>query len=414
MLAILKVFFVFLLIVVMLRRKINLGATMLAAAVILGLLFKMRILLLFEQIAITLITPSTISLIGILVLIMVLESIMRRTEMLQSMTDSLTRLPWNPRLLVASIPAIIGFLPSAGGARFSAPLVGQATSGLPYKAEDKVFINYWFRHIWEFSLPLYPGLILASHMSGIALPTILLWLWPFTVICAVVGYWVVFRNYSDNEVKSHLESLSDNVSSNQPPVNDKKQSFKSLAINTWPLWVTVLLVLTRFPILESLALVLFVLILQKRYSLKYVFQTLIEPLTIKIVFLIWGIMAFRDVLQISGAINQMSEAIIAYGVPPVVFIMILPLLVGIITGLAQACIGVSFPLVMAMVEPSAAYVMLAYVSGIAGVMISPVHLCLILTVDYFKADFVRSYKPLVMPSSVLVIASFLMFVIFSK
>ncbi|RYD07088.1 hypothetical protein N752_00465 [Desulforamulus aquiferis] len=89
----------------------------------------------------------------------------------------------------------------------------------------------------------------------------------------------------------------------------------------------------------------------------------------------------------------MSSAISSFGFSPVIILILLPLAVGMLTGLLQACIGVSFPLVMSFIEPSGAYVMLAYISGVAGVMISPVHLCLVLSIEYFKADFTRSYKP---------------------
>ena len=87
----------------------------------------------------------------------------------------------------------------------------------------------------------------------------------------------------------------------------------------------------------------------------------------------------------------------------------LPLVAGMLTGLVQACIGVSFPLVMGVIEPSIGYVMLAYVSGVVGVMISPVHLCLILTVEYFKADFMRSYKPLFLPSALVLAVTLCIF-----
>ncbi|MFZ5646548.1 MAG: DUF401 family protein [Bacillota bacterium] len=410
MLPLIKILVVFTLIIVMLRKKAGMGATMMASTALLGLLFGMGALDLFKQVAVTLVTLSTVFLIAALVLIAVLESVMRGTGMLKTMTDSLSRLPWNPRIIISAIPAIIGFLPSAGGARFSAPLVDQAAAGTPYRAEDKVFINYWFRHIWEYSLPLYPGLILAAHFSGVALGTILLWQWPVTVIWAVLGYWVVFRRYKSNQnprqQEGAINSGSGGVTGDQ---GTPENLLKSLAASTWPLWATVMLVLAHLPIVWSLCLVLAGLIIQKRYPLARVWQTVKDPLTVKIVFLTWGTMAFKDVLQVSGAVVQVSNSIVSAGVPTLLILIALPLVVGVLTGLVQACIGVSFPLVMAMVEPSAGYVMLAYVSGVVGVMISPVHLCLILTAEYFKADFMRSYRPVIVPSLMVVAGTLVLY-----
>ncbi|MCL6560794.1 MAG: DUF401 family protein, partial [Firmicutes bacterium] len=326
-----KVFAVFVLIIVMLRQKVGLGITMLVAAGVLGLLFGLGMVPLLQQMAVTLIDPATVVLITALVLIMILESVMRKTGMLQAMTDSMFHLPWNPRILVAAIPAIIGFLPSAGGARFSAPLVAQATAGKPYRPEDKVFINYWFRHVWEYSLPLYPGLILAAHFSGIPLGTILLWQWPVSVIWAILGYWFVFRNYKRPGL--------DNGKELKPDHKDTRQSLRALAANTWPIWTTVAMVLGSVPIVWSLSIVLFILIVIKRHPLRFVRQTLREPLTRRIVFLTWGTMAFKDVLQASGAVYQVSNAVAALGIPAVFIVILLPLVVGMLTGLVQACIG---------------------------------------------------------------------------
>ena len=32
--------------------------------------------------------------------------------------------------------------------------------------ERRTFVNYWFRHLWEYVVPTYPGLILAATMLG--------------------------------------------------------------------------------------------------------------------------------------------------------------------------------------------------------------------------------------------------------
>jgi hypothetical protein len=39
--------------------------------------------------------------------------------------------------------------------------------------------------------------------------------------------------------------------------------------------------------------------------------------------------------------------------------------------------------------------MLAYCGGFCGVLLSPTHLCLVLTKDYFRADFAKVYQQLI-------------------
>ena len=61
------------------------------------------------------------------------------------------------------MPMLIGMLPSLGGAYFSAPMVKEATSGIHMSQEEKAFINYWFRHPWEYHSPP-----LSRHIAGLS------------------------------------------------------------------------------------------------------------------------------------------------------------------------------------------------------------------------------------------------------
>ena len=62
-----------------------------------------------------------------------------------------------------ALPAVVGLIPMPAGALFSAPLVQQAGDGVELSAEWKSAVNYWFRHVWEYWWPLYPGVIIAMQ-----------------------------------------------------------------------------------------------------------------------------------------------------------------------------------------------------------------------------------------------------------
>ena len=44
--------------------------------------------------------------------------------------------------------------------------VKEAAADADMRPEHKAFVNYWFRHIWEYISPLYPGIVLAAAGSG--------------------------------------------------------------------------------------------------------------------------------------------------------------------------------------------------------------------------------------------------------
>jgi len=79
------------------------------------------------------------------------------------------------RAALAAMPAVIGLLPMSGGAIFSAPMVDSCDHENSLSQDLKTQINYWFRHIWEYWWPLYPGVLLAVDLAGIEI-------WQFVLV----------------------------------------------------------------------------------------------------------------------------------------------------------------------------------------------------------------------------------------
>jgi len=50
-------------------------------------------------------------------------------------------------------------------------------------------------------------------------------------------------------------------------------------------------------------------------------------------------------------------------------------------------------------------VMLAYASGFVGCLLSPVHLCLVLSREYFRANLGRSYRLLALPCALIMLVA---------
>ena len=72
---------------------------------------------------------------------------------------------------------------------------------------------------------------------------------------------------------------------------------------------------------------------------------------------------------------------------------------GLLTGLTVGFVGAAFPIITALYvgAPPPEAVTFAFACGFAGVMLSPTHLCLVLTVRYFKADMAQTYRLLYAP-----------------
>ena len=161
----LKILLIFIIMIFLLQRKTNTGIVMILGALLFGLFYLMNPLLILQVAGKTLFTRSTIELMLVLILITSLEITLRVSELMPKMIRSLKGLISDSRITMAFLPAFLGLLPSPGGARFSAPMVGEIGDQIKsLNQEEKSLINYWFRHIWEYIFPLYPGLILASTL----------------------------------------------------------------------------------------------------------------------------------------------------------------------------------------------------------------------------------------------------------
>ncbi len=386
--AVLKITLTFALIIYLLRRKVGLGQVMLLSSLFLGILFGVHPLKIAQVTFDAVVSKSTINLMMALILIMFLENIMRRSGMLQQMLDSLKALVGDKRFVMAFMPAFIGLLPSPGGARFSCPMVDETSRASNFSAEDKSFINFWFRHIWEYILPLYPGILLAAQLTGMNISRVVLNQLPFSILALIIGFAFGFGRFKPERPKL---SFGEGIFNS-----------KLLLSSLWPILAILVLVLGfKLEISLSIGLILILLVIVKQYKAEAILKTLRDAFSINIVVLILGIMVFKDMLSASGAVKTLPEFFSNLGISQLLIISLLPFTIGILTGLTQAVVAISYPVLLGLTNSPSMFT-LAFVAGFAGVMLSPVHLCLVLTVDYFKTTIANIYRKLIIGEGILI------------
>ena len=137
MLDIIKLAATFLLIVLLLRRKVNIGLVMLIGAAFLGVLYLMGPLAVLRTAGDALTDGVTLKLAAALSLIRVFELVLRERNVLARMTEAARALFGNRKAAIVSMPLLIGMLPSVGGAYFSAPMVEESTRDADMSQEEK-------------------------------------------------------------------------------------------------------------------------------------------------------------------------------------------------------------------------------------------------------------------------------------
>jgi integral membrane protein (TIGR00529 family) len=381
---ILKIGAAFALIIALLRLRWNLGAVMLLASALLGSLSLIGPVRQLAVLARAGSDPVTLNLISALVLIMVLENIIRKRGLLKQMTDSLSRVARDRRISMAVLPGVIGLLPSAGGAAFSAPMVQEAAGDIPVSPERRAFINYWFRHIWEYCSPLYPGIILVAAVTKLPLNSVVLSQLPLPIALVVVGALFCFRGVEGRALQSER----------------RKEDVRDLVVSLLPIIASIILVVGfKLNLSAAMAAIVVALFILYRYPFSEIVTAVRESISLHVILMVFGIMAFKGMLDASGAIEALPRFFRESGLPPVAIFFALPFLVGLLTGLTVGFVGSTFPIIVAMTggHPDPAIVTFAFASGFAGVMLSPTHLCLLLTVQYFKADLAGTYRLMYVP-----------------
>ena len=400
MVDVINILIIFALILILINRKLNLGLAMIIGAGVLALIYRLSPSAIGDVLYKTVTSYTTIQLILALGLIMVMENILRKTETFKEMMDALKNVVHDVRIVLAAPPAIIGMVPSVGGAYFSAPLVEEASSAISITPERKGFINYWFRHIWEYVLPTYPGIILASALTGFPLDRLIIYQLPFAVMVILTGTLFCFRGI--------------NLTNNTPKTVRRGEDIWKLVISLLPIgFVIVFVGLFRIDIAITMGIVIIALFIYHRYTLRRISATFKESISWNILLIIAGVLLFKEMLDATGAVEGISQFFTITGFPVIILFFILPFLVGILTGLTIAFVGATFPLLITMSggSPDIGHMAFAFASGFTGVMFSPVHMCFVLTGEYFKADRGVIYRYMIVPSSMVMLTAVVMWVV---
>lgn len=364
------------LIVVLLRFKVLIGPAILSGGLLIWL-FESRS---FEKLWIafteTLSMQRTWDLLLCLYFVMCLEVELRKSGSLHGMVVTLRNIFSSNKVTLAFMPAFLGLLPSLGGARFSAPIVQEASDGIAVDDEQKSAINLWFRHIFEFSNPLMPGVILACGIANVSIGDLIDQVGWVTILCFVLGwiFLIIPLKITDPEKATNTQ-------------HDRTIDWKSLVLAFGPI-VTSFLLIVAFNVQAALAMGLVVVAFIPLYfgfkrpiSVKSVFT---ESLDKKLFFNVVCILYFIQLLTVIGTLDEIVSVFNNSSLPQAVIIACLSFIFGVMTGMGQGYIAIVVPIVALMAPGNIVLVGIAMVYGMAGQMVTPTHLCILVTVEYFK------------------------------
>ena len=269
------------------------------------------------------------------------------------------------------VPALIGLMPMPGGALFTAPIV---KNSLPEENPLKLAVkNYWFRHTIEFFWPIYPAVVLVSELSGIHPGKVSLTLFPVFAIAFLLG-WFFFNG-------------------KQLPRLSKPRSFFNLLPLIPVLGTGVLILIFKVPgwfalLLSTSGYAVF----RRRYLLKTLKQVFNKWDVFLVLFLVY---IYKVIVEHSGVGEGIAAEFVRWNLSPWILLIFLPLVSGISTGITQAAVGISLPVLMEVF--SSKYAVYTYMFAVGGVILSPVHLCVVLSAKFFEVEVFDILKKVFLP-----------------
>ena len=372
-------------IILMLRRHIPIGPCMLTGGLFIWLMKTPELHYLTQAFTETLSLPRTYDIIFALYFVMCLEIELRTSGALAGMVHALQKIFSSNRVTLAVMPAFLGLLPSLGGARFSAPIVEEASKGLGLTNDHQAAINFWFRHIFEFSSPIIPGMIMACNIAGVAYSEFIMHLCWLTVLMFSVGWFVLIRPIKNDSIKENAGSQAAD-----------EQGWQDLWLSLSPVVLTFVLVVF-FNMNASVGMgvvtagLFLVLHFTKReVSLK---DVVVGAIDMKMFFNVLCILYFIQILTVTQVLQEIVAAFQSSPLPMPVIIACVSFIIGVLTGMSQGHVAIIMPIIAAMQTGSLNLAGVAMAFGVAGQMLTPTHMCLVVTVDYFKANFFKTLKP---------------------
>lgn len=380
----LKLALIFLIMIVLLTRRLPLWRVIALGGlglVLISMTPPLEALLMMKQ---ALYEKTVIDLLIVLALIMVLEEILRTENYLDKTLKSLDVLVPYPRFNLMLLPAFIGLIPSAGGARFSAPLVEKASEGMRITPEEKSYVNFFYRHITEYMLPIYPNVILASTITGLSVASMLTYMTPYGIINIFLGLYFVLKIPKVQKKESGEK---------------KRTMLLPFLFATLPIFSIVIFVVGfHIEVKYAVLAVVVALILYHRYTPKKIYETIKKSLHLKTLWLVIVIMAFKGLLEGTGLLSDLPSLAEKLPFPPFIAFALIFFFLGLITGLQTAAVGLGLPIILAITGSITPFMAGAlYACGLCGQMLTPLHLCLTLTCDYFNASLAKVMKMLLLP-----------------
>lgn len=397
MLNLIGVIIAFIFILVLIRKKIPFGIALIFGSLLIGLFSleiitpidipKTMIQASFYSFETHQIDTEPLELAVLMTLIFMLAKSMQHSGAISKLIDSL-RTFFSRGGLLGIIPAVYGLMPVPGGALFSAPLIDKEGEKFSLNQDKKNFLNVWFRHVW---FPIYPIsqamiLICSVKFSNIAIESLILINIPAFAVFVIIGF-MFLRRYIGVIPKTN---------------NPQPKQYQGLVFLLPPIIPLFFYFLKIFGFTETrcfligLMVSLLILFFLLKINGKQYVEYLKKSVTWTLALAIFGILILREMISVSQTPELIAHMMQNFAFPALIIVIFIPILLGVITGYNLGAVALSYPLIEPFFEFTNIHIIgltsIIFMSSLLGYLISPIHLCNVVSSEYLHTDTTRMYK----------------------
>jgi integral membrane protein (TIGR00529 family) len=315
------------------------------------------------------------------------------------MDDLVNNIKMKRKLFLMFGPAFLGMLPMPGGALLSAPLVLRA--GLDISGDKYTAINVWFRHTLILIYPL-GDLLVTTKMANLNLYIAMLYLIPGFVLMVILGYVFLLRGIDGRlpqEGKFNLKKFFApfGIILSAPIIHIVLMSiFKNLMYE----------VSLTIAVLTSLMLAFYF----GKLKVKSIKPIVAKMKPWKFFLIIIGMFLFLNIFQVSNISKVIADIVFCKS-----FLIVgIAAFLGFVTGRVQMPFAILLPIYYSKFGSGAiTYLVFGvmFFSTFMGYIISPIHPCVSVSLEFFGAGIKDFFKQLALPVAISLFAALVVSVI---
>ncbi|MDD3655481.1 MAG: DUF401 family protein [Atribacterota bacterium] len=362
------------------KKKIQIGIAICICAVLMAFLGGLGLLDIKEVIFSTFFDMTKVERYIVVLEIGILGVLLKEYKIIDEVIRYIVEVIKNKKIVLMSIPALVGLLSVPGGAIISVPFVDKLGDESNLSSNQKAIVNLIYRHIAMHILPYTIGfLVVTSLVPQISIYKFIGFNFIFVILYVTIGYFLYLRKVENNNILS---------------ANPVLPNLLKLLIYTAPVYLAVLLNMF-FHIPFYIGIIANLLVIYFLRPRKTFFRDIARAFNIRILLALIGVYLIQGVI---GKIESISSLLsLIFNNPRTIMLGIIftSFFFGLTTGFQPTALGVVLPILITLPISESQlllYCHFTFMWSFLGYFFSPLHLCQLFTCEYLKISTIDLYK----------------------